>query len=270
MRRLLTFSVDCRRDLLRGVLKINAVILFSTIAADILLQALFFAGWPVFFRSLAFTLAITLAVIGPVVYIFVTMFAQLHRANQQVERLSRVDTLTGLANRRAFMERVASHGDAASAFAILDIDLFKRINDRHGHPAGDQVLEAVAARLGATLEPFGMLARIGGEEFAFLGGPGTADDIARQLEAARAAIAATPIATTTGAIPVTISVGLAFRQDFEAEQLYGVADMALYQAKTSGRNRIEVAGRHAPDRSDDLIWLDEEPAGADLRTSAAA
>jgi two-component system cell cycle response regulator len=149
------------------------------------------------------------------------------------------DALTGVANRRAFDERLTQLAgpDAAAGLALLlvDIDHFKSVNDVHGHQVGDQVLQAVALALAGTVPPGGVVARFGGEEFAVLL-PGTDESGAYAAgEAAREAIAA-----RSDPIPVTASVGVAAvpagRADPQA--LVAAADAGLYRAKQTGRNRV--------------------------------
>ena len=171
-----------------------------------------------------------------------------------LDALSRLDGLTGVANRRQFdavlqaeWNRACRQGSALSLL-LIDIDHFKWFNDRHGHPAGDRCLQQVAAVLQATAARGGdLVARYGGEEFAVVA-PATHPDSARELgECLRAAIQAIP----GDVLPqmVTISVGVAgtgapLLQSPEA--LLAGADVALYAAKRAGRNRVEVwedAGR---------------------------
>jgi diguanylate cyclase (GGDEF)-like protein len=157
------------------------------------------------------------------------------------------DGLTGLFNRRTFDERLAGevsravrHGRSL-ALAIIDIDHFKRVNDRRGHLAGDGVLTDVAAQLNALARGGDTVARIGGEEFAWIM-PETMFPVAFDVaDRVRAAIAATDYEDAAG---LTISVGIAELGDaVTGDGLYARADTALFHAKRAGRNRTV---RHDP------------------------
>ena len=160
--------------------------------------------------------------------------------------LSSRDALTGLANRRHFelvlaseVDRVARAGEPALVL-LIDIDHFKRVNDTHGHPAGDAVLQAVARALADCIRPMDTLARIGGEEFAMVlpncqpsFGSVVAERIRRHVEAR-------PIPVGGATISVTVSIGGAFAPQWvrSSSKLWVErADQQLYQAKSTGRNR---------------------------------
>jgi len=164
-------------------------------------------------------------------------------------QLSSRDALTGLVNRRQFesvltreLDRVARAGEPA-LLLMLDIDHFKRVNDSHGHGAGDLVLKAVADALAHCVRPMDTVARIGGEEFAIAlpncppaFGPMVAERI-------RARVARTRIAVAPGTtISVTVSLGGAFAPQWVRSNLklwLERADKQLYRAKSGGRNRAE-------------------------------
>jgi diguanylate cyclase (GGDEF)-like protein len=166
------------------------------------------------------------------------------RLFDQVTELATIDTMTGIANRRHFLhEAGAAFRETATITAImLDIDHFKRINDRYGHLVGDAVIAEVGARLRSTLRDGDLVGRYGGEEFAVVvaAEPSHAAELAQRL---CAAVAASPVITTAGPVPVTVSVGAARRrsEDSDLGVVLGRADQALYHAKESGRNRVEVA-----------------------------
>ncbi|HQC73355.1 MAG TPA: diguanylate cyclase, partial [Candidatus Competibacteraceae bacterium] len=170
------------------------------------------------------------------------------QAQAQLQELATTDSLTGLRNRRYFMYRAAEEFERARryrlplALLMLDADHFKAINDRYGHPIGDQVLQALARRGQELLRDVDLFARIGGEEFAILL-PQTDLDAARVVaERLRQRMASTPIVTDQGPLILTISLGLtgfdATVIDFDA--LLRRADAALYRAKQNGRNCTEV------------------------------
>jgi two-component system, cell cycle response regulator len=173
---------------------------------------------------------------------------ELRRRNAELERLVATDHLTGVHNRRFTareLERLVArgrrHGHALSV-ALLDVDRFKAINDRHGHEAGDAVLAGVAERMASRLRRDDVVGRWGGEEFLVLlpeTGPAGAACVA---DAVRAVIAAQPFAVEGGPLPVTASVGWATWDGEETgEALLRRADGALYAAKAGGRNAVHPA-----------------------------
>jgi diguanylate cyclase (GGDEF)-like protein len=158
------------------------------------------------------------------------------------------DGLTGLPNRVLVLDRAAQMlararrdpGLEAGAL-FIDIDGFKQVNDRHGHPAGDLVLRAVAERLAATLRAQDTVGRIGGDEFVVLA-ESTGQSAALELIAERIVEALrAPLALPGGAvISVSASVGLAQGRYDTAEELLRDADRALYRAKAAGKDRYAV------------------------------
>jgi diguanylate cyclase (GGDEF)-like protein len=169
--------------------------------------------------------------------------ARLHRI---VEQQALVDPLTELANRRALAEtlhaevaRAERFGDAVS-FVLADLDDFKAVNDRYGHPVGDTVLRAFARTLADTVREIDVAGRWGGEEFALIL-PGTdAAGGAALAERARQAIEAQELHAPNGdVIPVTSSFGVAsFPASDSVDALVAAADAALYRAKREGKNRV--------------------------------
>lgn len=163
------------------------------------------------------------------------------RQQLELERLARTDSLTGLANRHVLQEaldRAAALAHRQShrlALVLLDIDHFKQINDRHGHPAGDAVLIEVAQRLAATVRAGEVLARVGGEEFAWLLPDARIDEAIVAADRARTAISAVPF-LTAGRLTMSAGVGVMLAPG-DGDALYRLADRALYDAKQSGRDR---------------------------------
>jgi diguanylate cyclase (GGDEF)-like protein len=172
--------------------------------------------------------------------------ARQHRA---VEQQALVDSLTGLANRRlstAALEKElarAQRFEEPLTLVLADIDDFKRINDRWGHPTGDDVLKAFAARMRESVREIDLAGRWGGEEFALLL-PGTDLEGGRRLaERIRSLVEARPLKGPDGEeIRVTASFGVAsFPELSSQKELVAAADAALYEAKRSGKDRVVVA-----------------------------
>ncbi len=173
------------------------------------------------------------------------------RQQRELERLARTDSLTGLANRRVLQETLeraaaqAREDESQLALILLDVDWFKQVNDRHGHPAGDAVLVEVARRLAATLRPGEVLARVGGEEFAWLLPGVTIEAAVAAADRARHVVGAQPFAYIEH---LTISAGVGLMHaPADGDDLYRLADRALYDAKRGGRGRTSylVAGFRA-------------------------
>jgi diguanylate cyclase (GGDEF)-like protein len=172
---------------------------------------------------------------------------RLGRHEHELWRLALVDPLTGVFNRRSFFE-ISGKEEARTRrgghqFAVLmvDIDHFKQINDRFGHPAGDQVIKTLAEVCARTLRPSDVIARYGGEEFV-INLPDTDQRHALSVaERLRRAIADTRVASEAGAIAFTVSIGVATCSDeTPLAEAIGHADRALYLAKHNGRDRVEA------------------------------
>ena len=165
---------------------------------------------------------------------------------QEVESLSELDGLTGVYRRGGFDERLKQEVVRAKTFKttfglmILDIDHFKRLNDRYGHPFGDQVLRRVGELLNASVYETDFVARYGGEEFAVILPRAEPAGASRKAEAIRRALEAEKFSLGFETVTVTISIGLAqFPRDAATpEELVSRADAALYEAKGQGRNRV--------------------------------
>jgi diguanylate cyclase (GGDEF)-like protein len=192
------------------------------------------------------------------------------------QTLSLLDPLTGLFNRRFLagqasrMWRQGRRDGTRVAAMVLDLDHFKRLNDTHGHAAGDSVLRTVAASLSSTVRPTDVLARTGGEELVVLGLVSDPDEAGRLAERLRTAVARS---RTPEGHSVTASIGIALTRPAEGDdptaalwRLIDCADAAMYEAKQQGRNRIAArwvpAPRAAgPQPADRPIALPRPPAG---------
>lgn len=174
--------------------------------------------------------------------------ARQRRLLEKMQRIAAEDELTRLPNRRGFFDalhRIASavkrHGRPACV-AMIDIDRFKRVNDRYGHDAGDRTLAAVAGIMSASMRSEDLVARIGGEEFAVLF-PDTEIGAAHAaLERLLANVRSTPIILSDGvALTVTVSAGLtAIEPTGDDANCLQAADAALLKAKKSGRDRVHA------------------------------
>jgi diguanylate cyclase (GGDEF)-like protein len=175
---------------------------------------------------------------------------RLFRRLSQAEYRAATDPLTGLAVRRGLelaaeraFEQDAGRG---TALVLVDLDRFKDVNDSHGHPVGDSVLVRTAGALERACRSGDVVARLGGDEFAILLTDVAADALPQRTEAVRASIAALSLVGIDGsALQVTASVGSAHSAVVRASSLFGLyqnADLSLYEAKRSGRNRAVVFG----------------------------
>jgi diguanylate cyclase (GGDEF)-like protein len=164
-------------------------------------------------------------------------------------RLATTDSLTGLSNRRHFTEELAremrrcQRKQEPSALLILDMDFFKKVNDAHGHAAGDAVLVHFAACARATLRQIDLIGRLGGEEFGVILPDTRGDNALVAAERLRKAIETSPTHNEGRVIPITVSIGVTLLrgQDASVDQPLSRADRALYAAKEAGRNNIKSA-----------------------------
>ena len=191
--------------------------------------------------------ALVLPEVGDVIH---TLYTGVHRAatatRSQLQTLSvaaHEDPLTGIANRRGFLEHLAAmpEGQRRGCLAILDIDFFKSVNDQLGHDEGDRVLCAFAGRLSAQLRRADVLARWGGEEFAIFFHNCLEDEADWALERIAGRLRDDPIGMVQGRA-ITFSGGICRWLDGDLDDHLRRADEALYTAKHSGRDRICRAG----------------------------
>jgi len=193
------------------------------------------------FEALLFTIAIA----------FILLAMAKERTELMHKTAAMIDPLTGLPNRRAFLEgglQMARRIDAdprPAAVLLIDLDHFKAINDTYGHALGDRVLQVFAETAVANIEPNDLIGRLGGEEFAIVlydADHRRAMTVAENIRTAFAEIAAE---VDEQAVMATCSIGVAASDDgpLDVSALLGQADQALYEAKERGRNRSELASR---------------------------
>ncbi|GEO84520.1 MULTISPECIES: GGDEF domain-containing protein [Alphaproteobacteria] len=242
------------RKLAAGVHCARGVIWYAVLAASLLLAPAYtapghYAPWFVL-ASLAQALLIILSIMTLMIL-----------ALEREERISRLaaarDPLTNVRNRRSFVleaEAMLARNGGPAALLLFDIDHFKQINDTHGHATGDKVLSGFAAMLDARTQADWLFARIGGEEFACLIPNRSAEEGANIAETMRRAVEELHREFDSGLVAVTVSIGVAASNDVAAglDSLFAAADVALYQAKGEGRNRVRCFSR-------DFVLLDDRP-----------
>jgi len=213
------------------------------------------ASWPALSERLSLTpalvgeiwlvVAMVIEILLPVSLLLLTS----ERLLRNLEQQARHDSLTGILNRRAFLDRAeeecarAIRHSRPAAVLLLDIDHFKQINDTSGHHAGDETLRAVVATIKATLRKEDLFCRFGGEEFCLLLPDVDLAGGARLAERIRALVAALRVPFDARELCVTVSIGAAAIGLTlpSIQAALKAADLALYGAKSSGRDRVEVA-----------------------------
>jgi|GEM_PF-1776144 len=194
--------------------------------------------------------------VGQVVRAFNAANARLRVAFERIEELATQDPLTSLPNRRVFDERLSSEAARSRRYGhpfgviILDLDKFKTVNDRFGHPAGDEVLRCIAKTIEASVRETDLPARIGGEEFGIILPESGVEEVHGVAEKLRAAVEETSLPHRNGlpeGLRITISAGAACSAGHlvTPESMLAAADAALYRSKGEGRNRTTMAQRVA-------------------------
>ena len=202
---------------------------------------------PEFPIYLAITVAIPMVVAAPVSFVITRLLHEVEAARAQAVEMAWRDPLTGLLNRRRFVELAQRELDVARrarmplSIALLDIDDFKQVNDQYGHAVGDAALQAVALAFGASLRSTDLAGRWGGEEFALVLPATDQAHAAEVLQRALAAIRNLRLAVSGGhVICCTASAGLAQSGEgsTRCEEIVARADVAMYRAKVAGKDRV--------------------------------
>jgi diguanylate cyclase len=172
---------------------------------------------------------------------------ELKTAHARIEELAQLDELTGSLNRRYILKRLNEEIDrvrrsnSSCSVAIIDLDLFKTINDRFGHPVGDETLRTFAISMFANIRSADQFGRYGGEEFLLVMPDTPKDQAVRTLDRLRQIIQELDWSSISQDMALTMSAGVCVvRHDDSAESVLVRADLALYQAKNAGRNRVIV------------------------------
>jgi len=212
------------------------------------------------FEALLFTIAIA----------FILLAMAKERTEHRHKTAALIDPLTGISNRRAFLQdgeaqlKRQAGGSRPTAVMLLDLDNFKSVNDRFGHAIGDRVLEIFADISSGCLRRIDLFGRLGGEEFAALLRDTTSERALAVAEQIRTSFAKATREVEGQPVAATVSIGIVISHDavLDLSALLAQADHALYRAKDSGRNRVEIA-------SIELILDRARRGAADLIAAAA-
>jgi diguanylate cyclase (GGDEF)-like protein len=192
---------------------------------------------------------IALVVALPITWFLVDLLLRVHRVEQEMRSLASYDSLTGLLSRHAFFDNANNYVSLAQrehrpfSVMIIDLDHFKLINDRYGHPAGDAVLKLFADVTNSVARRSDIVGRLGGEEFAVVLPSTTAAEALEFSQRMHTAINKAVLTFNDSAIRYTASIGLTGSETDSGDSvddLLARADLALYQAKRSGRNQTAI------------------------------
>lgn len=243
-------EITSEKQYLKTAMLRGSLILISIVIVSISITAIFYRNAPddEWWRAILTGLAIPAIVSPPIILSTIKRNTDIIKLMNQIRVMAFYDDLTGLKNRRAFMQKaetlLAHHNFSEEniALMIIDIDHFKRVNDKFGHAAGDAALSHISRVMETALPDDALLARLGGEEFAISIKFDAMADLHEFAEAIRQSVAAQPLIFEKQAIAMTISVGVSIAyEDDTVSTLLSRADVALYDAKHAGRDQIAIA-----------------------------
>lgn len=227
--------VDRRTEQLPVRLVLSSVIALASVLALLIVFAMFMPDLSPMTPRWAFFLRI---ICHFAIALFVIILVK-ERAEAELRHAADTDTLTGIGNRRWFTSQMPSVMREDDALLLMDLDLFKQVNDRFGHDTGDQVLVSFAETVERNLRTGGSFARLGGEEFAAYLPNTNANEAMATAERLLDVVRKLVVDSDGERVPLTVSIGVATSQDTYRSwsELLKMADSALYAAKDSGRNR---------------------------------
>lgn len=227
--------------------------LFNSIVAVSINYLIYMVWWPEFIasegrRMIAALLFICTVLTVPFVYIDFWLVRALMQSRNALQEEARRDYLTGLVNRRGFEEKVRAYigaGRRKAAYLLIDLDYFKKVNDLYGHKAGDALLKRIASSLVTSVRDGDIVARIGGEELGVFMPGATEEEAIRIAHRLRRQVrnSIVYLENRNGAeVYVTASIGIVDCAGIDSySEAYAKADVALYRAKSEGRNRVALA-----------------------------
>lgn len=224
---------------------VTVVTIFASLAVTYIAKGAL--GLPVNIDNIVLSIVSPLFITPPISWIFLGLTLKIHRLEEEQRYLATYDALTGLRSRGAFfssynaLATLLERQQQKLCVVIVDLDNFKRINDKYGHAAGDETLKAFASILKQNLRASDLAGRIGGEEFALVLVDTDVDNCLRVLEKIRQHCEQCVIHYMEHIIHFTISVGVTipdFATPLQTSELLRQSDEALYTAKSTGKNRI--------------------------------
>lgn len=234
-----------------GVPQATVVLVGLSVVASVLLTLSLYlvAGWRFSQHSFVVSALVPVPIASLCAGYTLKLIVALEQAMRRLEELAMTDSLTGVRNRRCFMqaaalefERATRH-DRPMAIVLIDVDHFKRINDRHGHQSGDQSLIEIARACQQTLRKTDLLARFGGEEFIVLlpeTGQREAVQLAERMRSAVSSDVRLPGSVRPGEVTISLGAVALSRSTPTLDVLIQAADQALYDAKRAGRDRVHT------------------------------
>ena len=234
-----------------GVRGATVVVVGASVVASVTLTLAWHlvAGWSLPSHGLVMAALVPVPIASVCAAFTLKLILALDQAMVRLEELAMTDALTGVRNRRCFMEAAALEFERATrharpmAVVLIDVDHFKGINDRHGHQCGDQALIEIAQACQSTLRKTDLLARFGGEEFIVLLPETGQREAVRLAERMRNAVSADlrlPGQPQPGVVTISLGAVALSRSTPTLDALIQAADQALYDAKRAGRNRVHT------------------------------